>query len=180
LELGGNKGGSGSKATSVDQSALFEEAEEATAKYIGHTFNRGVIKELVDLNYSDVKQYPTLEHSKIGDDQIVQIGNFLNQISGAGLITADPQLEQWIRALVHAPELPDDMVENYDNLPARQKTAPPVPGIPAVPAAPADPGTPPAKKPDAADLSDELSKTASDVLDDARKAKARLIDIVVR
>lgn len=177
LELGGNKGGSGSKATSVDQSALFEEAEEATAKYVGHVFNRNIIKEIVDLNYSGIQQYPTLEHSKIGDDQIAQIGDFLNKISSANLITADPQLEQWIRALVHAPELPDDMVENYDSLPARQKAAPPVPGLPADPAAPADPGK---AAPKDSDLSDELSKTADDLLADARKAKARLIDIVVR
>lgn len=177
LELGGNKGGSGSKATSVDQSALFEEAEEFTGKYVGHTFNRGVIKELVDLNYSGIKQYPTLEHSKIGDDQIVQIGNFMKDMLAAQGITPDPQLEQWLRALVHAPELPEDMAENYDTLPSRQKqpVVMPAPGIPVDPKKPADPGAP-----DKEDTSKEQAKTADDVVRQINRYKGELIDTLLR
>lgn len=179
LELGGNKGGSGSKATSVDQSSLFELSEEFTAKYIGHVFNRSVIKELVDLNFGSVENYPTLEHSKIGDDNINQIGEVVNKLMIAGALTPDPEFEQWIRTALHAPDLPDEIIDNYMEHPVRNQPAPviQVPGAPA----PADPAAPPPKDvPIEDDVGDENTKTAAEVaLNDARKAKAKLIDVLI-
>lgn len=174
LELGGNKGGSGSKATSQDHSALFELAEEFTAKYIGHVFNRSVIKELVDLNFSGVENYPTLDHSKIGDDDIAGISQAINQLMTAGAVTPEPQLEQWLRTLLHAPELPDEMIEDYDNLPARNKAPAALPGLPVAPGGPADPGAP-----DEEDLTEEQTKTAEEAVDKIRKYRGKLIDTLL-
>lgn len=167
IELGGNKGGSGSRATSQDHSALFELAEEFTAKYIGNVFNKQIIKELVDLNYSNVEAYPTLEHSKIGDEDVAGISTAVNQLMSAGALTPDPELEQWARTLLHAPDLSEDMIENYDELPSRQKQ-PVVMPVPATPETPDNAQT------------DEQSKTANEALDKLKSYNRKLIDIVVR
>lgn len=180
LDFGGSKNASGSRATSQDHSAMFEQAEEFTAKYIGHVFNRNVIKELVDINFGEQDHYPTLEHSKIGDDNIAEIGTFVNQMLTAAGMTPDPQLEEWLRNLVHAPDLPDEMKENYDELPARQKQPIQV-TMPGQNPADAQ-NTNKTDEPDGdegEDVTDEMSTTASDALVGARKAKARLIDTLL-
>lgn len=192
LELGGNKGGSGSKATSADQSSLFDDSEEYTAKYIGNVFNQFVIRELVDLNYSNVKNYPTLEHGKIGDDSLTEIGTVVNQLMTAGALTADPQFEQWIRQQLHAPALPDDMVENYENLPSRQKAPTIVPAAPVndpnappvelpIPGDPndADKETPDKSKGDIGDKSDEQTKTAADAVAGLVEHRRKVIDVLL-
>lgn len=168
LELGGNKGASGSRATSQDHSALFELAEEFTAKYVGNVFNKEVIKELVDLNFSDVEHYPTLEHSKIGDDNLNQIGLVVNQLMSVGAITPDPEFEQWIRQALHAPDLPEDVRDNYADTPLRKQAAPTPPIAPTQPD-----GEQP--KPDDGE---NTNKTAS-VLDEARTIRQKLIDTLV-
>jgi len=165
LELGGSgKGSSGSRAVSADHSQLFEMALEHVAKYIQTVINRNVIKDLIDLNYSDKTGYPTLEHSKIGDDDIAVTSTAINQLMSVKAMTPDPELEQALRNMMHLPDLPDDIRDNYDNRPSVTPVADP--NNPAVPA--------PAK-PDE-DTKDELTKTASDALTNFLSAKERLYD----
>lgn len=111
-----SKGGSGGRAQSEDQSKLFELGLEAVAKNIAATIQESVIKELCDLNFSNLNgKYPTLEFDKIGDDNIERIGTVVATLLQANGLTMDPDLEQFLRDMLHAPALPDDVREDYAN-----------------------------------------------------------------
>lgn len=162
LELGGSgKGSSGSRAVSQDHSQLFTMALEHVAKYIQSTFNRNLIKELIDLNFSDSEGYPTLEHSKIGDEDIAETATAINQLMTVQALTPDPDLEQALRNMMHLPDLPDDIRDAY------ARRAPVV--------AEPDSTQTTTAKPD--ENKEELTKTANeDILSNFLAAKDRLYD----
>lgn len=118
MELGQSKAG-GSRALSTDLSRLFELGLEAIAEYLREVINDDVIKRIVDLNFTTDK-YPTLEHGKLADDNIETMGKFISLVSGAGMLTPDADLEQWIRDTIHAPELPIAYRKDYNNRPRPQ------------------------------------------------------------
>lgn len=113
LELG-SKGG-GSKALSADHSDLFEKSIEGVCKELAVTIQKRIIKRLVDMNFPDVRHYPSIEHGKVSDNDIATLSTALAGLYTAGVLTPDPTLEQWARQAMHAPDLPDDIADDYAN-----------------------------------------------------------------
>lgn len=124
LDLG-TKGG-GSKALSADHSDLFQLSLEALAKNISSTLQRMLINPLCDINFPGLKDYPRIEHAKMGDDDVTTIASAVSQLMTATVLTPDPDLEQAVRTILHLPDLPDDIRDDYAN----RITAKPAPAAP--------------------------------------------------
>jgi phage gp29-like protein len=119
LELGGQEGASGSRAVSQDHSKLFLLSEEAAAKNIQSTINEQLIKQLCDLNFSDLPNgYPQLVFTKIGDDDVTVMADAVQKFTAAGTLSADPDMEKHVRELLHLPamskEVSDAWAERFE------------------------------------------------------------------
>lgn len=145
LDLGGSRGSSGSRALSEDHSQLFEKALEAIINEIVDEINGNLIQQLCDLNWSQMPNgYPKLTYSNIGDKNLTELGDVVNKIGTVDMLTPDPDLEDWIRGLIDAPKLPDDIRDNYDSRTTAQTKALPLTplGPSQNPQAPAPTGKP--------------------------------------
>lgn len=130
MDLAGSRSGgsSGSHALSADQSQLFEKALGAVANEIVGQLNTNLIQQLCDLNWTSMPNgYPKLTFSNIGDKNLSSIGTYMNALAAVDLLTPDRDLENWIRqALPGAPDLPDDIYDNYDDRVTAQTAAVPL------------------------------------------------------
>lgn len=116
LELGsGGKGGS--KALSQDHSQLFMLSEEAAAKTVASAIQHQLIKQMVDMNFSDLPNgYPKIKNGKIGDDDITVLATAVSSLMTAKAITPDPNLEDHLRDTMHLPALAEEIHEYYDKV----------------------------------------------------------------
>lgn len=115
LELGATKSGSGSRALSQDHSDLFLKSMEAVANTQRDAINRQLIKELVDLNFNDVKTYPVLNYEGITKTDIQAFGTAYAQLVTAGAITPTDSDQQMVRALMGLPERTEEEIEEADD-----------------------------------------------------------------
>jgi len=114
LELGSSDG-SGSRSLSEDHSKLFIQSLEAVARQIQATVQEQLIKQLCDLNFSDLPNgYPKLNYSKIGDDNITLMSDALLKLAQAGMITADVETENYMRRMLNLPEVSEEQNEGDD------------------------------------------------------------------
>lgn len=119
LELGAS-GASGSFALSQDQSRLFLLSLQATARHIAEAINKYAIPRLVDLNF-EVKEYPELSFSRIGQIDFDKLSTALQRLSQAGVLTSDDELEAHIRELMDLPEIPEEVLKERE----KKKKEPP-------------------------------------------------------
>lgn len=116
LELG-HSTGSGSHALSRDHSQLFEKAVEAVCKNIASTIQHYVVQPLCDINFSELNgHYPTIEHGRIHDDDFDSLTKGIALLATAQALTMDADMEQWIRSMIGAPDLPDDKKADYPGM----------------------------------------------------------------
>lgn len=101
LELGSAQ--HGSQALSTDQTDLFLQSEEAVGNMICDTINPA-IKELVDLNFNDVENYPTLAYAGISRIDVAGLATTYQTFVTAGAIKAGPSDEPYLRELMGMPE----------------------------------------------------------------------------
>lgn len=101
LNLGATS--TGSFALSKDQSALFILSLESVARYVCDTFNRYIIKKLVDYNYT-VDAYPELVYDKIGSIDLAAFSESLTKVVTAGLVAVDDTLKRHVRDVMDLPE----------------------------------------------------------------------------
>lgn len=101
LELGDTE--SGSRSLSEDQSDLFLYSLTAIANQIADTFNRHIIPQIVDFNFSNVERYPKLKFDKLGNTDFGKLASNLASLAGSGLIVPDPDLEAHVRDLYDLP-----------------------------------------------------------------------------
>ena len=104
IDLGSN-GGGGSHALGKDQSSFFLMSLEAIAKNIRDTFNRFLIKKLVDLNF-DIEdgEYPELAYDAIGEKDVKAFTASLQQVIQTGIVVPDDKLERHVREVMDLPE----------------------------------------------------------------------------
>lgn len=103
LELG--SGDTGSRALSTDQTDLFLLALNAVAGNIADVFNKYAIKELVDLNFDGVEEYPELKYTGIDRTDAEKLANAYSTLVTSGGIKADLVTdEQYLRELLGLPE----------------------------------------------------------------------------
>lgn len=99
----------GSRATSVDLSSMFLHALKAVANQFVDKINKD-IKTMVDLNFSNVKNYPKLFYTELERDDVEVISAAYQRFAQVKGITPDSTTEAWIRTLLGAPdkEMPDE------------------------------------------------------------------------
>jgi len=161
----GSKGGSGTYALSEDQSTLFLQSLDATAKSIEEVIN-DEIKKLVDYNWN-VKKYPKLTHANIGTRDFKAIAEAIQTLTFANVMTPDTELEDYMRKLMKLPDRPKKVTPSSEikqeqqevGLEAQKKTADQI-GKQSV-QKPAQKGQPPFKK--AHEYKRELTKAERNV-----------------
>jgi phage gp29-like protein len=139
IDMGSHSGSGGTQSSSGDQSRLLYQSLTSVANNVAEAFNDDVIKQLIDLNYSNVKRYPKLTVSKIASEDLQAFATAINSLASSKLITPDADLEQSIREKFHLPDLPEEYKNDYANRPGSQVPAPLDPN--------ADPNDPAATKP---------------------------------
>lgn len=108
----GQTGGGGSRAVSQDHSRLFVKALVAVARTWQMAFQRDVINDFVDLNYSNLPNgYPKLVFSTISDEDVPETSTAVATLLQAGGLTPGLELENRLRRMLNLPELSQ---EEYD------------------------------------------------------------------
>ncbi|TFC63724.1 DUF935 family protein [Cryobacterium sp. TMT2-15-1] len=112
MEIGA-AGSSGTRSTSEDQSTILEKAVENIAKYIVNVLQNTVVRNLVDLNFTD-RDYPTLRVSKTSDDNVPVLSEAVAKYTAAGVLHARPTDENTVRKQLGWAQVPvDDLEEDY-------------------------------------------------------------------
>lgn len=99
----------GSFALSVSKSDIFMQALSAWLDMIAEVFNRYAIPRLIALNPSlPQENLPQLIHGKVAHVSLQELGAFLKDTVGLGVLTPDPGLEDHVREMAGLPERPED------------------------------------------------------------------------
>jgi hypothetical protein len=191
LSLGASDA-SGSRAVSEDHSKLFLLSEEAVAKNIQSTLQEQLVRQLCDLNFTELPNgYPKVTFSKIGDEDTTALADSVQKLMSAGAITYDPYVEDYIRKILRLPDLPEETIKTFEQqLKDQEKAREAVKN--GVPLVPTDGGTPNTKLKDEKGAAGDIpaddpkadpnkNKTAiqASAINEARAAKKKLIDIVL-
>lgn len=112
LELGASK--VGSNALSQDHTELFLKSLEAIADTIVSEINKNVIKELVDLNFNNVEEYPKLDYSGITKVDVEKLAKAYGDLVTAGALSPTDDDQQYLRATLGLPERSDEDMEEDD------------------------------------------------------------------
>lgn len=102
LELGATS--SGSRSLSEDHSEIFLNSLEAIANTITSEINKCLIKEIVDLNFDDVEEYPELDYAGIDDVDIQKLTTAYTSLTTAGAITPTENDQVYLRSILGLPE----------------------------------------------------------------------------
>lgn len=109
MDLGGSSG-SGSQSLSGDLTAFFMKAEEAVANMIVETLAEDLVHQMCDMNFSNLQNgYPKLSYGTIADDDINKLAESAAALANAGLLTAEPELEDHLRKQFRFPAMPEDL-----------------------------------------------------------------------
>lgn len=113
IDLGGS--GSGSYALAKDQSAIFLQSLDSSAKLIEGIVNKE-IEKLVDFNYTvQQDQYPKLVHSDLGTKDVKEIAEATQMLVFSGVIRPDDKLEDYLRTVLKLPEKEESSVREKEN-----------------------------------------------------------------
>lgn len=114
----------GSFALSSNKTKLFAYAIGSFLNTICEVFNNQAIPALIDLNeehFKGLTDYPKMVHGDIEEPDLEKLGNFIRDMTGAGVLMPDAGLEDYVRRVAHLPERQDD----YDySVPEEEKTTP--------------------------------------------------------
>lgn len=119
----GSGGEGGSYALSEDQSDFFYDSLQSVAKNIKDVVNKYAIRQLCDINWPGMKQYPTLEYDNLGSIDKEAFSTMINTLVGSNIITADEGLEDYIRKELDFPELSEEAKKLKKEQPRDQKPA---------------------------------------------------------
>lgn len=106
---------SGSRSLWESQTSLFLLSLWAIAKQVADTINKYLIPELVNFNYEGVTDYPKLTFQKLWEEDINLFATTLSTLSGAGMITADKELEAHLRTKLDLPAKSEDEMEDVED-----------------------------------------------------------------
>lgn len=100
----------GARATADVQQDPYYQAIEAHVSYIEDTFSEGVLRPLLDWNYT-LERYPRLKASKIQAKNVQVIASAIAELVNAGAIQPDEPMQDYLRELLDAPERDPDYEE---------------------------------------------------------------------
>lgn len=121
LNLGDKQ--AGSWALARDKSSFFLMSLRAVANLVADTFNRYLIRQLVNYNFAGVKDYPELVYSNLETRNVQALGEAVSQLMGAGALTPSRETEEALRRDLDLPELPEE--EEPTTAPAKRAKGPP-------------------------------------------------------
>lgn len=110
----------GARATSESQSDPYYLAVTALGHYVAEVFSNGIIRPLVEWNY-DVQRFPKLRFGKIQAAALQVVAQAVAELLNAGGIEGTPELEEWLRRTLDAPEKPLE----YNQAPSSPPSPPP-------------------------------------------------------
>ena len=124
LNLGSTETGAYALATA--QIETFLQNLQAEAAYLEDVFNGDLVRQLVDFNYDGVAVYPRVKCARLANADINDVVEAIAKLKAkdASFLTADPQMEDWIRDQYGMPAAPKSPVVNTN------PTAPSEPGRP--------------------------------------------------
>ncbi|MEV0360089.1 DUF935 family protein [Nocardia sp. NPDC050697] len=113
LEIGA-AGSSGTRNVGQDQGRILEKKIKNIAKSIVYVIQNSVIKTLVDLNFTNVKNYPKLRVSNISDEDITILSDAVSKFVTAGVIHPRGEDEKTTRKMIGWPELSQEELDEID------------------------------------------------------------------
>ena len=97
----------GSFALASSKTNMFSIALGTYLNIITQAMNTQAIPRLVDLNsntFSDITAYPTLEHSDVETPDLAELGTFIKDMVGVGVLIPGQALEKYLRQAAKLPE----------------------------------------------------------------------------
>lgn len=117
-----NVGSFGSFALSDNKTEIFALAVGTFLDVICEEFNKKAIPMLVDLNavrFSGIADYPELTHGDIETQDLLKLGDFIQKMTGIGVLQPDSGLEDFVRQQAGLPERLDEYTEPNTTPPHR-------------------------------------------------------------
>mgnify|MGYP000907127126 FL=1 len=109
-----NVGSFGSFALSDNKTEIFALAVGTFLDVICEEFNKKAIPMLVDLNavrFPGIAGYPELTHGDIETQDLLKLGDFIQKMTGIGVLQPDSGLEDFVRQQAGLPERLDEYTE---------------------------------------------------------------------
>lgn len=103
--LGNSRGQSGSYAQSEVQMSIFLKRLESIQREVKSLIEEQIIRPLIDINFPNVKEYPSFNFKPLMDDDIQKLATVFVQMIQAGIIAPS---EEWIRERLGMPPLTDE------------------------------------------------------------------------
>lgn len=117
---------SGSWALSKDLSSLFDLSVQALGNQIAEIFTEHGMKQLIDLNFDSVEEYPKLRVEGVGRTDLEEFTKSIQSLSQARMLTPEDNLEEHLRSKMRLPDLPEEMKgqreEMRKNLPIKDQS----------------------------------------------------------
>lgn len=120
LSQSGNKGG---YAQSENETDIFLRAAEGWLESIAATINRQLIPKLWQLNGLDQEYMPHIVPGQLKPENLGVLGDFIQKLSGAGMMFTDIDTENHLRDLAGLPPVSEEARDevNFDNEPINAK-----------------------------------------------------------
>lgn len=102
-----NVGSFGSFALSDNKTEIFALAVGTFLDVICEEFNKKAIPQLIDLNadrFANIVDYPELTHGDIETQDLLKLGDFIQKMTGIGVLQPDSGLEDFVRQQAGLPE----------------------------------------------------------------------------
>jgi hypothetical protein len=96
-------GATGSWALSADRTDQFAVVLGGIMDIITGVMNRQAVPALANLNGWDLNELPMMEHGDVESPDLERLGNFIQKTFAAGALTADNELEDYLREAAHLP-----------------------------------------------------------------------------
>lgn len=103
----------GTYSLGTDKSQLFTVAIGAYLDIIQEVFNNKAIPNLIDINgsvFNGITDYPKMIHSEIENRDIQSLADYVQKLTGVGILSPSDDLEQYLRNAAKLPEKTDNEV----------------------------------------------------------------------
>lgn len=96
-------GSAGSWALSSDRTDQFGVVLGGIMDIICGVMNRRAVPALAYVNGWDLNELPTMQHGDVESPDLDKLGNFIQKVMQSGALTADNELEDYLREAAHLP-----------------------------------------------------------------------------
>jgi len=103
--------GVGSYGKSETDLKVFDWVLGSIAKQIEEIINEQLIRQLIDINFGEQKDYPWFSIKPLKQEDKTKIAAAWGEAVARGAVTSTPETQTWLRTLLDAPEPTGDEVE---------------------------------------------------------------------